>query len=147
MYSVVQIIMNALCTVARNDWNRIFSWVLSFSPPSPAVSLFYILVQILTRMQFIDNIQRNPKKVAYIHFYWIHLRLFLNQTANFRRYFRAHFFPQTDENRRSFNSNALKSNSVFHFLKKFWNFQQMASNSAVWPDFRFKRPTLERFLS
>ena len=27
------------------------------------------------------------------------------------------------------------------FWKTFWNFQQIASNSAVWPDFWFKRPT------
>ena len=48
---------------------------------------------------------------------YVHLRLFLNQTANFGRYFRVQFFPEAHENRRSFNLSALKSNSGFHFLK------------------------------
>ena len=50
------------------------------------------------------------------------LRLFLNQTANFGRYFGAHFFPEKHENGRSFNLNALKSSSVFHFLKNVLEF-------------------------
>ena len=33
-----------------------------------------------------------------------------------------HFFPETPENRKSFNLNALKSNSVFHFLKNVLEF-------------------------
>ena len=51
-----------------------------------------------------------------------YLRLFLNQIATLGDILELIFFPETHENRRSFNLNALKSNSVFHFLKNVLEF-------------------------
>ena len=55
---------------------------------------------------------------------WLGINLFVKavQTANFGRYFWPQFFQGTHENRRSFNLNTLKSNSVFQFLKNVLGF-------------------------
>ena len=52
VFRVAQKFMHKLCAMSRNIWNSMFSFVMLFFPPL----LYYILVLVVIRLQFIDSI-------------------------------------------------------------------------------------------